>query len=318
MRLATIQDEYQRDLTTLRDAMLNLGYDLSASQSRLDGIPGRAHAARLQYVTGQEVVLMPTAEDGGQDIFDRYDAYQRLDRDVREIRVEVNRAFSTFEARCRGLFARGEAPDFFGLVAQALISNDTRSLAEWSLNRLGDVGIGITWGAIKAGKGAVHIPIGLGANGKAGVLLLPAKTTSQRIFYGTNPRNWVPQKPPPAWLHKGSTFVAKHSGKLQVASGVMSVVGGLFEAHKQWTADELRPDLTQGQRQARAVATGALTATGGWAGAAAGAKIGAIAGAAGGPIGVAIGGIAGGIIGGVGGSWIGGKIADGFKWLVGG
>lgn len=148
--------------------------------------------------------------------------------------------------------------------------------------------------------------------------LLPAKTTSQRIFYGTNPRNWVPQKPPPAWLHKGSTFVAKHSGKLQVASGVMSVVGGLFEAHKQWTADELRPDLTQGQRQARAVATGALTATGGWAGVAAGAKIGAIAGAAGGPIGVAIGGIAGGIIGGVGGSWIGGKIADGFKWLVGG
>lgn len=65
VRLATIQDEYQRDLTTLRDAMLNLGYDLSASQSRLDGIPGRAHAARLQYVTGQEVVLMPTAEDGG-------------------------------------------------------------------------------------------------------------------------------------------------------------------------------------------------------------------------------------------------------------
>ncbi len=78
----------------------------------------------------------------------------------------------------------------------------------------------------------------------------------------------------------------------------------------RWQEDSLNPDLSNGQRVARAGVSGVMTVGGGYGGAYLGASFGATIGAFGGPIGAAVGGIVGGIVGGALGAYGGETFAD--------
>lgn len=186
---------------------------------------------------------------------------------------------------------------------------------------LGDLGdlasIGVALGTLKYGQFA---PRGLLPNGRNGFLGHKAGSPFSRLSWMKRARYYAADS---SWIAKGgragpqnAVNFARWGRVAKIAGPVGTAASGIFGGINQWNSDLADPSIGDGERGARAVASGltqgATTAGGALAGAKGGAVIG---GMVGGPVGVVVGGLVGGAIGGFAtskaGEWLGGKVADG-------
>ena len=122
-----------------------------------------------------------------------------------------------------------------------------------------DAGTGVQWAYRHASGAELRIPVGVGADGKGGVVYRAPRNVFERVLYQGDVNNWLPgQKVAPTWLGRASDFAARHADTLKWGARIGGGLAFAVSAYDQWQEDSLRPDLSNGQRVLRAGVTGTL------------------------------------------------------------
>ncbi len=309
--IGKLLDEYIDDVSAFERATSGLVDDCRWVDNALE--EARIQASQGGLRVDDQAIYPPYILDVDPDTYERQMAvYVKVEEKVAFAYQRAEEAFALFSDSCGGLFAK-LLPD--GGLAQALkeevVPEDEAGWTIWWTGRVDDAGSGVQWAYRRATDAELRIPVGVGADGKGGVMYRAPRTVFEKVMHQGNVENWLPgQKPAPTWLGKASNFAAKHADTLKWGARIGGGLAFAVGAYEQWQEDSLNPDLSNGQRVARAGVTGVATAAGGYFGASGGAFVGATMGGFFGPVGALIGGIAGGIVGGALGAYLGESAAD--------
>ena len=295
----------------LVEALGALADALTSTGLWFDNLADAAVAEHLE-VTEDEIVAPADPTNPAYDA--QVEAYSQFCGESYEIYEKERKAYEDFESACQGITG-----PLAWVAGQVLPNGSWGDIPKWH-GLIDNTTSVIMWGAVHKARGrfAPRWPAGatnaMGQSLKGKFRNVQQMGWFRRHWEMTKHENWVSGykqgNKPAATIGRAARRFGNLMGRIGI---VATLADGVLSAKDQWERDAINPQISTGERVARATTMGAATAGVGWTGAWVGAKAGAFIGTFGGPIGIAAGTVIGGIIGGIVGSAAGGWLGQFFN-----